>query len=101
AAERRKKEIGIRKVLGASVKNLVLLMTFDFTKLVVIALCIASPVAYYVMHNWLGAFAYRINISWWIFGLAAVIALTIAFVTVSFKAIKAAIVNPVNSLRSQ
>jgi putative ABC transport system permease protein len=101
AAERRKKEIGIRKVLGASVRNLVMLMSIDFTKLVVIALCIASPVAYYVMNKWLREFAYRINISWWIFVLAALIALTIAFMTVSFKAIKAALINPVNSLRSE
>jgi putative ABC transport system permease protein len=99
--ERRKKEIGIRKLLGASTGNLVFLLSRDFTKLVVIALCIASPVAYYYMNKWLNGFAYRVGISWWIFAVAAILALTIAFATVSFKAIKVAISNPVNNLKTE
>ncbi|HEY8733890.1 MAG TPA: FtsX-like permease family protein, partial [Puia sp.] len=99
--ERRKKEIGIRKLLGASTKNLVFLLSRDFTKLVVIALCIASPIAYYYMNKWLNGFAYRVSISWWIFAVAAILALTIALATVSFKAIKVAISNPVNNLKTE
>ncbi len=99
--ERRKKEVGIRKVLGASVQGVVVLLSKDFIKLVFISLVIASPVAWYLMHNWLQDFAYRSNIEWWIFLLAAFVALAIAFVTVSFQAIKAAIANPVKSLRTE
>ena len=100
-AERRKKEVGIRKVLGASTESVVMLLSKDFVVLVVIALCIASPVAWIFMHKWLEDFAYRVNISWWVFAIAAILSLSIAFITVSFQAIKAAIANPVKSLRTE
>jgi putative ABC transport system permease protein len=101
AAERRKKEIGIRKVLGASVEGIVLLLSKEFVKLVIIALLIASPVAWYAMRNWLEDFAYRIDLEWWIFALSGVVAILIALLTVSFQSIKAALMNPVKSLRSE
>lgn len=101
AAERRVKEIGIRKVLGASVQGLVVLLSKDFLKLVLIALVIASPLAWYFLNDWLQSFAYRISIGWWVFLLAAFIAILIALITVSFQAIKAAIANPVKSLRTE
>jgi putative ABC transport system permease protein len=101
AAEKRVKEIGIRKVLGASVQNIVRLLSKDFLKLVLVANLIAWPIAWLVMHKWLQDFAYRINISWWVFLAAGVAALLIALLTVSFQAIKAAIANPVKSLRSE
>ncbi len=97
----RTKEIGVRKVLGASVSNIVMLLSKDFVKLVVIALIIASPIAWYIMHEWLNDFAYRINISWLVFAVAGALALVIALTTVSFQAIKAAIANPVKSLRTE
>lgn len=100
-AEQRTKEIGVRKVLGASVVNVVAMLSKDFLKLVIIAALIAFPVAWWVMHRWLQDFVYRINISWWIFIIAAVIALLIALLTVGFQAIKAAIANPVKSLRTE
>lgn len=100
-AERRIKEIGIRKILGASVQGLVALLSKDFIKLVLIAFIIASPIAWYFMNSWLQDFAYRINIEWWVFGAAAVVALVIAFITISSQAIKAAIANPVKSLRTE
>ncbi|MBV9963212.1 MAG: ABC transporter permease [Parafilimonas sp.] len=100
-AEKRRKEIGVRKVLGATTQNLVLLLSKDFIKLVVISFVIASPVAYYFMNKWLQDFAYRIHLSGWIFCIAAFVALSIAFATVSFQAIKAAIANPVKSLRTE
>ena len=100
-AEQRTKEIGVRKVLGASVFNVWNLLSRDFIALVGLSFLIAVPLAYYAMHKWLGDFAYRINISWGIFLLAGVIAVTIALVTVSFQAIKAAIANPVESLRTE
>ena len=99
--ELRRKEIGIRKVLGASVVVITSLISRDFLKLVIIAIIIASPVAYYVMNTWLQDYAYRINISWWMISVAGVIAILIALITVSFQAIKAAIANPVESLRSE
>jgi ABC-type antimicrobial peptide transport system permease subunit len=99
--ERRTKEIGIRKVLGADMKGLVGLLSKDFLKLVCIAILLASPVAYYLMNRWLQGFAYRVNISWWIFIAAGTMALVIAWLTVSFQAIKAAIANPVKSLRTE
>lgn len=100
-AEHRTKEIGIRKVLGASVNGIVLLLSKDFVKLVLIALIIASPIAWYFMNKWLQDFAYRITIDWWVFVLAALLAVVIALVTVSFQAIKAAVANPVKSLRTE
>lgn len=100
-AERRIKEIGIRKVLGASVSGIVTMLSRDFIKLVLIGILIASPVAWYVLNNWLGKFAYRIEIGWWVFLLTGVLAIVIALITVSFQSIKAALVNPVKSLRSE
>ena len=100
-ATQRIKEIGIRKVLGASVPDITKMLSRDFLKLVVIAIIIASPLAWWVMNKWLQDFAYRINISWWIFVVAGTIALLIAMVTVSLQAIKAAIANPVKSLRTE
>jgi putative ABC transport system permease protein len=101
AAQQRVKEIGVRKVLGASVFNVVTLLSKDFLMLVIIALLLAVPVAWYVMNEWLKDFAYRINIQWWIFLVAAIIAIIIAFVTISTQAIKAAVSNPVKSLRTE
>jgi len=100
-AERKTKEIGIRKVLGASVSSIVALLSKDFLALVLIAFIIASPVAWYLMHKWLQDFAYRINIGIWVFVLAAVIALCIAMLTISIQAIKAAMANPIKSLRTE
>ncbi len=100
-AERRKKEIGVRKVLGASVQTVVGLLSKEFLKLVTIATLIAFPVAWLAMNKWLQDFAYRINMGWWIFFIAGVLALAIALVTVSYQAIRAAIANPINSLRSE
>jgi len=101
ATAQRTKEIGVRKVLGASVSNIVLLLSKDFIKLVLIAFVIASPLAWYVMNNWLNDFAYRIDISAWIFIAAGLLAVIIALATISFQAIKAAVANPVKSLRTE
>ena len=100
-AEQRTKEIGIRKVLGASVQGIVSMLSKDFLKFVAIAFVIAVPVAWYSMDLWLHDFAFRINISWWIFIVAGGAAFLIALLTVSFQAIKAAIANPVESLRRE
>ncbi|MDX1939039.1 MAG: ABC transporter permease [Saprospiraceae bacterium] len=100
-AEQRTKEIGIRKVLGAGVSNIITLISKDFIKLVIIALLIASPIAWWGMNKWLGDFAYRVDIQWWMFALAGVAAIAVALITVSFQAIKAALANPVNSLKSE
>jgi putative ABC transport system permease protein len=100
-AEQRTKEIGIRKVLGASVTQVTNMLSKDFLKLVLVACVIAFPLSYWVMYKWLQDFAYRINISWVVFVLAGVAALAIALLTVSFQAIKAAIANPVKSLRTE
>ncbi len=101
AAEQRTKEIGVRKVLGASVHGIVAMLSKDFAKLVLIAALIAFPVAWWAMNKWLQSFAYRINISWWVFLIAGIVALLIALITVSFQAIKAAVANPVKSLRTE
>ena len=97
----RTKEIGVRKVLGASVSNILMLLSKDFIKLVLIASIIAFPLAWWVMHKWLQDFTYRINISWWVFALAGSVALLVALFTISFQAVKAAIANPVKSLRTE
>jgi putative ABC transport system permease protein len=99
--EQRTKEIGIRKVLGASLASINALLSQDFLKLVVLAIVIASPVAWWAMHNWLQNFAYRINISWWMFAAAGAAAVITAIITVSYHAIRAGIANPVDSLRSE
>jgi putative ABC transport system permease protein len=101
SAEQRKKEIGVRKVLGASVAGLVQLLSKDFLKLVGISILIATPIAWWLMSKWLQQFAYRITISWWMFALAGSIAILIALFTISFQSIKAAIANPVKSLRTE
>ena len=100
-AEQRRKEVGIRKVLGSSVPNIVKLLSIDFMVLVLIAIVVAVPFSWWVMHNWLQGFAYRISINWWVFALAGIAAVVIALLTVSFQAIKAAIANPVKSLRTE
>ena len=101
SAEQRHKEIGIRKVLGASVTGIVQLLSKDFLKLVIIAFAIATPIAWYAMDKWLQAYAYRISLSWWMFALSGLIAVFIALFTVSFQAIKAALTNPVKSLKTE
>jgi ABC-type antimicrobial peptide transport system permease subunit len=100
-AEQRTKEIGVRKVLGASVQNLWGMLSKDFVWLVFISLLIASPIAWYFMSGWLDKFEYRTNLSWSVFAIAGVGALTITLLTVSFQAIKAALMDPVKSLRSE
>ena len=101
ATQQRTKEIGVRKVLGASVGSIVLLLSKDFLKLVLIAIVIASPLAWIVMNRWLQDFQYRIDIPWWVFMVAGVLAILIAFITISFQSINAALMNPVKSLRTE
>ncbi|MDB5129115.1 ABC transporter permease, partial [Mucilaginibacter sp.] len=101
AAEQRTKEIGIRKVLGASVSIIVGMLSKDFIKLVIIAILIASPIAWLSMQQWLQGFAYRDGIKWWIIAAAGSGAMVIAFITISFQSIKAAMINPVKSLKSE
>ncbi|MCD8740645.1 ABC transporter permease [Mucilaginibacter roseus] len=101
SAEKRIKEIGVRKVLGASVQNIVLLLSAHFLKLVLLANLIAWPLAWYTMHNWLDNFAFRINIEWYVFAVVALLSVIIALFTISFQSIKAAIANPIKSLRTE
>ena len=100
-AANRIKEIGVRKVLGASVTSITALLSKDFLKLVIISFIIASPVAWWMMHSWLKSYAYRVNISWWVFVITGLLSIMIALLTISFQAIKAAIANPVKSLRTE
>ncbi|MCU0348285.1 MAG: FtsX-like permease family protein, partial [Saprospiraceae bacterium] len=101
AAQQRVKEIGVRKVLGATTAGIVQLLSKDFLLLVAVALVVASPLAYFLMEKWLEDFVYRIDIKWWVFALSGVLAVVVAFLTVSFQSIKAALANPVKSLRSE
>ena len=100
-ATKRIKEIGIRKVLGSSVQNIVVLLSKDLLKPVIVAICLALPLGYWAMNKWLQDFSYKTNLSWWIFALAALITIGIALITVSIKAIKAAVANPVKSIRME
>jgi len=93
--------MGIRKAIGASALNIFGLFSGDFIKLVIIALLLASPIAWYTMNDWLKDYTYRIQISWWIFALAGVMAVVIALITISFQSAKAALMNPVKALRSE
>ncbi|QDK79067.1 FtsX-like permease family protein [Spirosoma sp. KCTC 42546] len=101
SVEARTKEIGVRKVLGASVTSIVTLLSKDFLKLVMISILVASPLAWWAMNNWLQDFAYKVDISWWVFALAGGLTIGIALLTVSFQSVKAALTNPVKSLRSE
>jgi ABC-type antimicrobial peptide transport system permease subunit len=100
-AQNRIKEIGVRKVLGASVTSIATLLSKDFLKLVIVSLVIASPVAGYIMYRWLQGYPYRVSLEWWVFAMAGIAAVAIALVTVSFQAIKAATANPVKNLRTE
>ena len=100
-AENRIKEIGVRKVLGASVVNIAALLSKDFLKLVMVSIVIASPIAWWAMHKWLENYPYHVDIKWWVFAIAALLSILIALFTISFQAIKAAIANPVRSLRTE
>jgi putative ABC transport system permease protein len=100
-AEQRSKEIGIRKVLGATVSGITALLSLDFVKLVILAILIASPIAWWAMNKWLQGFVYHIEVQWWVFALAGFVAVAIALLTVSFQSVKAALMNPVKSLKSE
>jgi ABC-type antimicrobial peptide transport system permease subunit len=97
----RTKEIGVRKVLGASVAQIVALLSKDFLVLIVLAFVVAVPLAWMGMHQWLQNFAYRTDVSWWIFALSGALMIAVAFITLSFQTIKTATDNPINSLRSE
>jgi putative ABC transport system permease protein len=99
--EQRIKEIGVRKSLGASVQAIVTMLSKDFIKLVLVSILIATPIAWYAMNNWLKDFAYHISIQWWVFVLTGLLAIIIAVLTVSYQSIRAALMNPVKSLRSE
>jgi ABC-type antimicrobial peptide transport system permease subunit len=101
ATQKRLKEIGVRRVLGASAAGIVAMLAKDFVKLVAVALLVAFPVAWWAMNRWLDSYVYRIDVSWWMFALAGVMALLIAFLTISYQSVKAALTNPVESLRSE
>lgn len=100
-AEQKVKEIGIRKVLGASTASVVGLLSRDFLKLVLLSLFLAVPAAWYFMEQWLADFAYRIAVPWWVFALSGLAALVVAFLTVSFRSVQAALANPVESLQAE
>jgi ABC-type antimicrobial peptide transport system permease subunit len=100
-AVQRNKEVGIRKVLGASVSSIVYLFSKEFTVLIVLSFLIAAPVAYYFMHQWLANFTFRVPLSWTLFGTAILSSVVIAWLAVGYKAVKAAIANPVKSLRTE
>jgi len=101
AAEQRIKEIGIRKVLGATVPGIVRMLSLDFIKLILIAILVASPLAWFAMSKWLQDFAYRVNLHWWIIAITAIMAILIAFLTIGFQSFKAAITNPVKTLKTE
>ncbi len=101
SAEQKKKEIGVRKVLGASVSGIIQLLSKEFIKLVGLSILIATPISWWILNKWLQSFEYRVSVSWWMFGMAGIIAILIAMLTVSFQAMKAALANPVKSLRTE
>jgi len=100
-AEQRTKEIGVRKVLGASVASVVYMLSTSFTRLIGVAVLIAVPIAWYAMDQWLQGFAYHVQVSWTVFVIASLAALTVAWITISYESVKAAVANPVTSLRSE
>ena len=101
SVEQRTKEIGIRKVLGAAATRIIFLISSEFTWLVLIAFIIAAPLAYYGIHRWLEDFPYRADIKWWVFGLAGLLIISMAWITIGFQAVKAAFANPVKALRTE
>jgi len=100
-AQRRMKEISIRKVLGATVPNVVTMLSADFLKLIIIASVLAFPIAWFAMNKWLQGFAFRTAISWWVFAISAGITILIAVITISYQSIKAAMANPIKSLKTE